>query len=198
MPEVVTDIIVSPVTVYYGTLAATLPADTVAVGGAWPAGWTKVGFTKESLKAAYEYDSLDVMIQQSLAAVRRRKTKEDLRLETVLAELSADVVNLSWDGTVTQTAAGAGQPGKEELTVGGGAVLTERQWGFEGNYIDEDGALFPVRMFVWKGTATTGGALEWTKSDYVGIPLKVSALADMAKAVGSRLFKLQKILEPAV
>lgn len=197
MPSVVTDIVMTSAKVFVGTLAATLPADTVAVDGAWPAGWTAIGFTKTPLKATYDYDIGDVMIEQDLAAVDRRKVKESLTLETVLAEFSADNLNYSWDGTVTPTAAGVGQPGKEEISIGGVATLTKRQWGFEGSYIDEDGTNFPIRVFVWKATASAGAAMEMGKADYMGIPLKVSALADRTKSAGARLFKVQKILEPA-
>lgn len=197
MPEVVTDIVVTPAALWVGTLVAALPADTLAVGAAWPAGWTKVGFTKESVKLAYEFDDLEIEIQQSLGPVDSVRIKEGAKFETVLAELAADAIALGWDGTVTQTPAGVGQPGKEELPIGGTATLTKRQWGIEGSYRDEDGALFPIRVFIWKGVATAGGELEFAKADYTGVPLQVKALADMTKAAGSRLFKLQKILEPA-
>ena len=193
MANVVTDIISSVATLYYSALATALPADTLAVGGAWPSGWLPVGYTKEPIKANYEYDVLDVMIQESLAPVRRRKTKENLTIETVLAELSPTLMNLQMEGVVSTQASG---PGKEEITVGQTPVLTERQWGFEINYIDEDGANFPFRWFIWKATGSAGGEFEHGREDYIGTPLTLAAVADMTKAAGARLAKVQKITEP--
>lgn len=197
MPEVVSDIIVSPATVFYAPYGEAVPADTVAAGAAWGGNWAKLGYLKAPLAMSYEFDELDVEIEQSLAPVKRVKTSENLTLETTLAELYLDGIQLGSGGTVADTAAAAGQPGKEELTVGGDAALTERSWGFEGSYVDEDGATFPVRVFVWKATAVLNGALEFAKGDYTGTPLQVKALADMTKTVGQRLFKISKILEPA-
>jgi len=194
--EVVSDIVIPNAKVYSAPLGTSLPADTVAVGGAWPAGWVSAGFLKEPLTITYEFDVLEVMILQSLAPVARRKTKEGLSIKTTLAEFTADFLNIALDGTVTQTAVGSGQPGKEEITFGDKATITERMWGFEGSYVDEDGATFPIRMFVYKGNAKAGGDLVMGKEDYTGVPLEIGALSDMTKAVGARLFKIQKILEP--
>lgn len=195
--EIVTNIIVTPAVVYYAPYGTAVPADTVAAGTAWGGSWVKMGYTKTPLAANYETEELDVEIEQSIAPVDRVKTKEALTLETMLAELYLDGVNLGAGGTNTPTAAGAGQPGKEELTVGGTATLTKRAFGFEGTYVDEDGATFPVRVFVWRATARLNGALEFGKADTTGVPLQIKAVADMTKSVGQRLFKISKILEPA-
>lgn len=87
--------------------------------------------------------------------------------------------------------------GKEELDAGGVSTLTKRAWGFEGKYVDEDGATFPIRLFIWKGTASMNGDLEFGKDDYAGISLQIEALADRTKSLGQQLFKMQKVLEPA-
>jgi hypothetical protein len=197
MPEVVSDIIVSPASVWQAPVGETPPADSTAAGADWGGSWEMVGYTNAPLTVAYEFDSLDLEIEQSLAPVGRVKTKEGLRLETVMAELYLDGLQLAWGGEVTQTAAGAGQVGKEELDLGGETALDERAWGFEGTYVDEDGDTFPVRLFVWRATASAGGELKLGKTEATGVPLKVAALADMTKAVGQRLFKVQKILAPA-
>lgn len=199
MAKIVTDIMLSAATVYYAAVGATPPADTVAAGTAWGGGWTDAGYTKESLKLTYEYEEKESIPQQSLTAVRRWKTKESLMAETALNEFYLDGVNLGigGGGAVSQTAAGVGQPGKEELVVGGTNTLTERAWGFEGQYIDEDGATFPVRFLIWKGTAKITGEIDLNKEEDVGIGLQINALADMTKTIGQRLFKVIKILEPA-
>ena len=197
MPNVVTDIMVSPALVYYAPSSTAVPADTVAAGTAWGGAWVSMGYTKTPLSMKYEFDEVDVNIEQSLAPVDRQKTSEGLTLETTLAELYLDGIALGSGGTVTQTPAGVGQPGKEELPLGGVATLTKRMFGFEGKYIDEDGATFPVRVFVWRATAALNDALEFGKEDSTGVSLIIKALADMTKTDGQRLFKISKILEPA-
>jgi hypothetical protein len=197
MPEVVSDIVVSPATVWYAPEGEAAPdPDSISAGTAWGGNWTQVGYTNAPLSMLYEFDELEMMIEQSLAAVGRVKTSEALTLETTLAELYLDGVLLGTEGTVTDTAVGASQVGREDLTVGGEADLTVRTWGFEGTYIDEDGATFPIRLFIHRATARLNGALEFGKAQQVGVPLQVKALADMAESQGERLFVLQKVLEP--
>jgi hypothetical protein len=197
MPNVVTDIMLSRALVYYAPTGTAVVADTVAAGTAWGGAWVTVGFTSEPLTMNYETEEKESRPQQSLGPVRRWKTSEDLKLETVLEEFYLDGVQLGTEGVVSDTAAGSGVPGKETLNVGGPNTLTERAWGFEGQYVDEDGATFPVRVFVWKGTAKLGDALEFDKEKVVGTPLQVQALADLTQASGSQLFRIVKILEPA-
>lgn len=197
MAEVVSDIIISPAKVYYAPTGTAVPADSVAADTAWGGAWVYVGFTKTPLSMKYEYEKFEIEVEQSFAPVDRIKKSETLTLETVLAELNLTNLNLVVDGTVTATAAGAGQVGKEELDAGGVSTLTKRAWGFEGKYVDEDGATFPIRLFIWKGTASMNGDLEFGKDDYAGISLQIEALADRTKSLGQQLFKMQKVLEPA-
>jgi hypothetical protein len=139
-----------------------------------------------------------VEVQEALTAVDRRKTKESLTLETVLAELTATNIGLTSSGTVTTTPAGAGQVGKEEVEVGGDPVLDKFIWGFEGTYVKDDGSAFPLRLFIWKGTAKMNGALEFGREDYPGIPIQVKALADTSKAKGRQLYKFQRVTAAAL
>jgi hypothetical protein len=197
MAKVISDIILTPVRILYSALATAVPVDTVAVGGSWGAGWTELGYTEAPLTMAYSSEEYEKEVQSSLAPVKRMRIREGLSLETVLAELDGAQLNLMIDGVLTATPAGVGQPGKEEIAVGGKQALTEKQWGFEGSDIDEDAMTFPVRVFVWKATATAGVSLEFAKEKSTGVSLKIKALADLTKTDGQRLFKIQKILEPA-
>lgn len=197
MPEVVSDIVVSPAVVWYAAEGEAAPdPDSVAAGVAWGGNWVKLGYTDTALSMLYEFDELDVQIEQSLAPVGRVKSAENLTLETSLAELYLDGVQLFAEGTVSDTAAGVGQVGREDLALGGEADLTVRTWGFESTYIDEDGAEFPIRLFIHRGTGRLNGALEFGKASQTGIPLQIKALADMGESQGERLFVLQKVLEP--
>jgi hypothetical protein len=197
MEQVVTDILHGPVQAYYANVGTAGPADTVAAGGAWPAGWSKTGLTADTLKFAYEFDTKDVHVQEELAPVDRYKTKENLKAETVIAQLSLEGIALAWGVTLSTTAPGAGQPGKETVVAGNVAALPKKKWGFEGSYVDEDGATFPVRLYIHIATAVAGGQLEFGVDKEAGVPLKLSALADRTQAIGERLFKIDRILEPA-
>ncbi len=192
----VCDLIATKARILYAPLGATLPADTVAAGGVFPAGWVEVGYTSEPTKLAYKSEELDFKVEQSLGTVRSQRVDEEASIETVLAEITAQNLALAWDGDMTSVAPGVGQPGKEELTLGGNTQLTERMWCIEGSYIDEDLALFPVRVFVWKATATTGGELQFSRKDAMGIGLKLKVLEDLSKPIKQQLMKIQKILEP--
>jgi hypothetical protein len=188
---------ISPVRILYAAVGATLPADTVAAGGAWPAGWTELGWQEEPFKLTYEFDVKDLGIQQSLAPVARQRINEKLTGEGKLAEFDMAQLALAWGGTLSQTAAGTGQPAKDEVAFGDTPALTARAWGFEGNYVSAAGNVHPIRVFVWRATATAGGEAIFGKEDALGVTLKIAALADMSKSAGQRLFKYQKITGPA-
>jgi len=186
----VSDIISSIATGYYAPLATTLPVETLAVGAAWPGGWVKFGYTSSPLKVAYKLDTLDYEIEESLMPVNRRLQGEEASFEVTLAELTADALALAMDGTKSSTAQ------YEKVTFGGKRVLTARMFGFEGNYIDEDGANFALRCFIYKGTAVAGGELEFSKKAVVGVPFKVEALADLTRAVNDQAWNVTRAIEP--
>jgi hypothetical protein len=190
----VEDIFLGPVKVWRAPSGTAKPDETtIAFGEAWGAGWTVLGYTKTPTSMNYETEELDVKIEESLGAVKRRKTDEALTIETTLAELTAANMAVAVGGTVVSTVAGAGQRAYEELEVGDEPVLTEYAWGLEGEYVDSAGASFPVRFFVHKGTAKLGGALEFGKEDYPGITLQVKALMDLTQTAGERLFVMQRV-----
>lgn len=197
MTKAICDIFSTPARILKAPVGTSAPADSVAAGGGWPAGWVEMGYTAAPLSVSYEFEEDERFIEQSLAPVDRVRTKEALTLETTLAELDLVQVGIAWAGLVTPTAAGVGQVGKEELDIGDDPVLPKYAWGFEGSYIDEDGATFPIRLFVWKATASAGGKLDFGKEKPGQTTLKVKALADMTKSAKYRLFKMQRVLEPA-
>ena len=192
----VADIMHGPVKLYRAPVGTTPPADTVAVDGTW-IGWTAFGYTKEALTSNYEFDEQEIKVQQALTAVERFKSAENLTLKTTLAELTPANMQITTSGTATTTPADTGQPPKDELVVGGESVIDKYAWGFEGTYTDSAGATFPIRLFVWKGTAKMAGEQEHGQEGYVGIPIEVKALADLSKAVGQQLYKFQRILGAA-
>jgi hypothetical protein len=193
----VSDIITTPCKIYYGTYGATLPADTVAAGGAWPAGWTALGYTKTPLSVSFTRELVEEDIQESLAIITKQAKKEEFMVETTMAEFVLTELLLGWGGANTTTAAGAGQPGMDEMVGGDDTALVERAWGFEGSYVSAAGNVHPIRLFLYKGVAEFGNKLEFGKADPTGVPLKVKANPDMTKAAGQRLYMLQKMTAPA-
>ena len=196
MPQVPSDIIVSGARVFLAPVGSALPLPSLAVGAAWPTGWVDVGFTLEPTKLTYKFDVLEIFVEQSFSPVRRRRTKEEATIETVIAEHSAGNLAITMAGVATTTAATATVPGYEEFTVGGDPNLPLHMVGIEGGYNDEAANFFPVRLFIHLATGADGGTLEYAKDKPAGIPLKLNALADSTKAVGLQLFKFQRVTDP--
>lgn len=195
---VVANVIKSGAILWYAPVGEAIPDETtIDFGTAWGGNWAKVGYTKTPLTFAYTSEEFDVEVEEELPPARRFRVKENLTLETVLAELIGAYLELSAGGQGTNviTAAGAGQDAYEEWTAGGIVELDEKQWGFEGMYLDSNGAEFPIRFFVWKGTAMINGALEFSQksTDYTGIPIQIKALVDASKSAGQKLFKFQRV-----
>jgi len=172
-------------------------ATTVDFGDSWGGNWERAGYTKAPFTAAYESEEADITVEEVLAAVKRFRIGESLVCETVLAELTAEYLQLaaSNQDTVSEVAAGASQDGYEETGLGGEVVLTERAWGVEGMFIESDGTEQPIRIFIHKGTAVLNGALEFSKKgdDYPGIPIQIKALADTSQSRGQELMLWQRV-----
>lgn len=179
---------------YYAPYGTALPATTVLPGIAWSAPWARWGFTAEPVALKYEADLFDVNVEEYLAAIDRLKISEKAEVETVLAETTADYVQLATQGTVTQTAAAALVYGSEALVVGNVPLLDKYVVGFEGVRYDSTGIARVVRMFLYKATFKMNGPLSFSKrsSDYVGINLMVEGLADPNNS--GQIFKFQRVL----
>ncbi len=186
---------------WYAPVGEAIPDETsIEFGEAWGGNWARVGFTKAPLTCLYEDERFDITVEESPAPVKRVRTSENLTLETVLAELTPDYLDLAVGaGAVTTTAAGASQVAYQEYNVGGSFALEEKAWGFEGEYINSAGVSFPVRFFIYKGTAMVNGPLEFSNRDdvYPGIPIQIKALADTSQSSGSQLLKMQRVTAAA-
>jgi len=193
----VTDIIVTPCRILYSSVGTSTPADTVAYNGAWGASWTELGYTKQPLTINYEEEHVKHDIQEALAPVHAHISSKSLALETVLAEFTGDNLALALNGVNTETEAGAGQPAKDTVDFGNSNALTIRQWGFEGQYVDEDGDTFPIRIFVWKGVVLPNAELQFAKDDSTGIPIHIDAMMDLSQSSGEEFWQIVKITEEA-
>lgn len=191
------DIIIAPATVYYAPVGEPLPSmHTIDFGEAWGGNWVNVGYTLTPITFKYNQDLFSLEVEQVTPPVKRLRTKEELMIETTLAEITAVNLGLAMDGTVTTTAAGASVRANETFEVGGKTAITERAWGFEG-FFKYDGSTnqfqLPVRWFVYKANSVMNGNLEFSKKAAMGIPLQINALADTSKVLGKQMAVFQKV-----
>ena len=149
------------------------------------------------LTVNYERELFELEVEQVTLPIKGIITKETVMAETTLGELTAANLRLAFGGTVTTTAAAVGQVAMEELEAGGATTLPVYTWGFEGLYQTDAGAQYPVRVFIWRGSAVLNGGLEFSKKAAVGIPLQITAWADTTKVAGKQIIKLQKVTGPA-
>jgi hypothetical protein len=193
MTKVVSDIIVSPCRILYNPTSGSgsLPAITVAAGGAWPAGWVEMGYTESPLSMEYSFDKVDWDIQESLAPVGSTKTNEKLTFETSLAEFDVPQMQIAFSASGSSSGS-SGSATSQVLSMGNNASMTDYAWGFEGKTI-KAGVALPIRIYVWKGVATSPGKLEFGKKSQTGIPLKVEAHADMTQAANGQLWRIEKV-----
>lgn len=194
----VADILISPATLWYAPVGEALPDETtVEYGDAWGGNWLSVGYTLQPLSISYNQEVFELEVEQISTPVKRTITKETVNFETVLAEFTGTNLELIFGGTLTTTAAGASQRAFQELKSGGRVDLDEYAWGFEGLYKDASNNQFPVRVFIYRGSATLNGQLTFAKGAGVGIPIQIAAQADTAKAVGEQLMVIHKVTAEA-
>jgi hypothetical protein len=197
----VADVLKTGAVVWYAPVGETDPDDTsVGYGDDWGGDWERFGYTKEPLKFIYESEEADIEVEEELAPINRFRIKENLTLETVLAELTATYLEVAAgdQDTVVETPAGAAQKAVEDAGLGGVVVIGQHRWGFEGFRLDTDGDEQPLRIFIHKGTAMVNGEIEFsTKSDtYPGIPIQIKALADTTQTAGQKLCMFQRVTAP--
>lgn len=190
----VTDILITPATVYNAPVGEALPDEsTIDYGEAWGGNWVNVGYTLQPLTMGVDRTLFELMVEQVTGAVKRRVTDEKIDFETVLAEATPTNIKLGTGGTLTTTAAGASQVAYQELKVGGAVTLEELAWGFEGFYENAAGVLFPLRIFAYKANAILNGRLTLAKNAAVGVPLSISCLNDTGKTVGQQKISIQRV-----
>lgn len=193
------NIIKTHATMWFAPEGETLPDETsVAAGGDWGGNWAKLGYTSAPLSMTYEDTRMMVKVEEILAdAIDEWRTEESGILETELAELTADYLALMTDNTPQTTAAGVGQKGFEDMSIGGQARVGVYAFGFEGIRYDANDNALPIRFFAPRATFKVNGALEWSqKTDtYVKTPLRIKALGDPDN--GGRLFRVQRVTAPA-
>lgn len=116
------------------TSVPALPADTVALNGAWPAAgvniWVPVGASEQGLKMKFQRSTQDIVIEEQMTPVDTLTTGIDFAFEIVLSEDTVEtMVSAFGGGSIVTTAAATGVTGKKVLTIG--SDLDSYAFGFE-------------------------------------------------------------------
>ena len=125
------------------------------------------------------------------------RQEETVSIETVLAEMTGTNLALVLDGTSTPQAAGVNQVAWDRITAGGSVSLSEYAWGFEGFRLTSTNARLPVRIFIYRASATLNGELTFAKGAGAGIPIKIDAMADTGKTAGAQLLEIHNVTASA-
>lgn len=192
----VTDILISPVNIYYAPYGATVPDETsIDFDEAWGGTWVNLGYTTAPLTMQFDEEVFELELEQLTNPVKGMKVKENMVFETTLGELTAANLKLALGSTstITTTAAGAGQKGYQEFGFGGEVNLPVYAFGFEGFTLDTSNNKLPKRIFVHRASFSLGGNLEFTKRAVAGIPLRIRAWADTTKTAGAQLATFQSV-----
>jgi hypothetical protein len=117
-----------------------LPSDqNLGVGSAWTGlGWGYVGATEAGVTVTFNPSTQNINIEEQPTPVGVAVNTADLQVTCSLSEETLANVNLAWGngGTIAVTPAGAGQPGKQVLTLSTNfqtmacAVVGKNQLGF--------------------------------------------------------------------
>ena len=192
-----TDIVHGAATVYIAPYGETIPADTVTYGTDWGGNWIKLGLTQEAVTLGMTQETTDIGAQEALLSIDRFVSGGDAFVETVMSQMTGDVLQylMGGGGTLTTTAAGADTYGKTEFVYGGKDHLVKYTVGIEGKQQDDDGTEWPVRFFLWRATLNFNGEMEFAKDreNGTGMPVRAQGHEDMTQTQGQRWFKFQNI-----
>lgn len=174
-------ILVGVGTLYIAPANTAMPALTATPSGSWRSlGETEDGVTVSKTQSIEAFSS-----DQRTGNVKAVRTEEGVMIETNLKESTlenlADVVN----GTITDTAPGAGTIGTRRLYLHKGADVAEYALLFRGDSPYGD---FPGQFYVPRGYMDDDIEMEFKKDENTLIPVKFMALEDLNAATEDERF----------
>ncbi|PYJ11276.1 MAG: hypothetical protein DMF06_03430 [Verrucomicrobia bacterium] len=188
------DVLVSGAFIYIAPEDTNPPDETtVSAGEDWAGAWDYMGLTLAPLTLNVNTTEFNVDVQQLSTPILSAITAEELTLQTTLAELTAENLQLVFGGNITTTPAGAAQAGYKELKAGGRTQRTVYTLGFEGKTPLASGTLVPVRFFFHRVQISLGGNMNFDKGAATGVPISAKVLSDDAQADDEKLFIFQRI-----
>jgi hypothetical protein len=106
---------------YNETSPAVLPADTVALGAAWPTTpqpWVAIGASAEGASLMFRRSTQSLTVEEQLTPVAVETTEVELKVEVTLAQDTLETMQIAMGGgTLTTTAASSGVIGKKALVL---------------------------------------------------------------------------------
>ena len=100
---------------------AVLPADTVALGGVWPAvpqPWTAAGASEQGASLVFRRSTQSLMVEEQLTPVGVETTEVEMKVELTMAQDTFETMQVAFGGgTLTTQAAASGVIGKKTLVL---------------------------------------------------------------------------------
>lgn len=110
---------------------ATLPPNTLVLGGSWPEPWTPLGATTEGLDFGFSRDSNDITIEEQPNPVDVRTSSLAFNADVTLSEDTLETMRIAYGGgTITTVAGDAETLGYQELEISD--EMEDFAFGFEG------------------------------------------------------------------
>ena len=172
--------------------------DNLGVNDAFPSPWSRFGFTEGPTSFKYNRTEKSVMSNEYLSPVVRFATMEEGTFALTAKEVNPGQMNtaIGVPFKTVSTSPGNGYAGSEQLVLGGEPALKVHMWCLSSTYINAVGVAFPVRLYIWRGTARLMNALAWEREETPNMEIEISALADVDRQQGQRMFAYRKLWAP--
>ena len=168
-------------TIYIAPANSTMPVLTAAPTDPW----VSCGETDDGVKVRKTQNIETFSSDQRTGKKKAIRTEEGVEVETNLQEGTLENLANVINGTVTDTAPGAGTIGKRALKLHAGAEVTEYALLFRGK---SPYGNFPGQYYVPRGFMDDDVEQEYKKDGIALIPVKFVALEDLAAATEADRF----------
>lgn len=160
--------------IYVGPVGTALPADTVALHGTWPGGWTGIGFTEDGLEIEKSVDTDDITVEEQMTPVDVAVTGIGVAVRFTLTEDTVANMKIAYGGGTIATQAPGASPliGKSTLTLG--EALDEYALAFEA----ENSFGFFRRILIPKVISVGSVGTPYRKNEKRLYPVEFRAICD--------------------
>jgi hypothetical protein len=176
-------ILVGTGTLYIGAAELAAPATVETTPGA---GWTSLGETDGGVKITKVQNIETFTTDQRTGNVKAVRTEEGLIVETNLTEATLENLANVINGTITDTAPGAGTIGTRALKLYKGADVSTYALLFRGT--SPYGDAYAGQFYIPRGFCNDDVEMEFTKDGMTLIPFKFEALENLNAATAADRF----------
>lgn len=152
--------------------------------GALASGWNDFGATDGGLAVTRGYDKETWEVDQVLGAIDEFITNWNMAIETSLAEVSLENIQIAWEGTAISTDTGEA-PDERTLGIGAPTSVEERMVAFIVDKREVSNVEY-VRAYVFWIAKYDGADSEhaYRKGEKTLIPVRFTLLADPTESAG--------------